>query len=59
MITGVLKQQYRLQRLRDQRLAGHQPDSGPDYETDVKTGVNAGIDMVMVPDHVRARSSTT
>jgi len=23
---------------------------GPDYETDVKVGVNAGIDMVMVPD---------
>ncbi len=23
---------------------------GPDYETDVETGVNAGIDMVMVPD---------
>jgi beta-glucosidase len=23
---------------------------GPDYETDIKTAVNAGIDMVMVPD---------
>ena len=50
LITGVLKEQDRLRRLRDQRLAGHRPDRPGDYATDVRTAVNAGIDMVMVPD---------
>jgi beta-glucosidase len=49
MITGVLKQQYGFSGFVISDWQGIN-QIGPDYETDVKTGVNAGIDMVMVPD---------
>ena len=49
MITGVLKQQYGFNGFVISDWQGIN-QIGPDYETDVKTGVNAGIDMVMVPD---------
>ena len=49
MINGVLKQQYGFKGFVISDWQGIN-QIGPDYETDVKTGVNAGIDMVMVPD---------
>jgi beta-glucosidase len=49
MINGVLKQQYGFSGFVISDWQGIN-QLGPDYETDVKTGVNAGIDMVMVPD---------
>jgi beta-glucosidase len=49
MITGVLKQQYGFDGLVVSDWQGIN-QIGPDYETDVKVGVNAGIDIVMVPD---------
>jgi beta-glucosidase len=49
MITGVLKQQYGFTGFVISDWQGIN-QIGPDYETDVKVGVNAGIDMVMVPD---------
>ncbi len=49
MITGVLKQQYGFDGFVISDWQGIN-QIGPDYETDVKVGVNAGIDMVMVPD---------
>jgi beta-glucosidase len=49
MITGVLKQQYGFGGFVISDWQGIN-QIGPDYETDVKTAVNAGIDMVMVPD---------
>jgi beta-glucosidase len=49
MITGVLKQQYGFSGFVISDWQGIN-QIGPDYETDVKVGVNAGIDMVMVPD---------
>ena len=49
MINGVLKQQYGFDGFVISDWQGIN-QIGPDYETDVKTGVNAGIDMVMVPD---------
>ena len=49
MITGVLKQQYGFDGFVISDWQGIN-QIGPNYETDVKVGVNAGIDMVMVPD---------
>jgi beta-glucosidase len=49
MITGVLKQQYGFKGFVISDWQGIN-QIGPDYETDIKTAVNAGIDMVMVPD---------
>jgi beta-glucosidase len=49
MITGVLKQQYGFSGFVISDWQGIN-QIGPNYETDIKTGVNAGIDMVMVPD---------
>jgi beta-glucosidase len=49
MITGVLKQQFGFTGFVISDWQGIN-QIGPDYETDVETGVNAGIDMVMVPD---------
>ena len=49
MITGVLKQQYGFDGFVISDWQGIN-QIGPDYETDIKVGVNAGIDMVMVPD---------
>jgi beta-glucosidase len=49
MITGVLKQQLGFDGFVISDWQGIN-QIGPDYETDVKVGVNAGIDMVMVPD---------
>ena len=49
MITGVLKQQYGFSGFVISDWQGIN-QIGPDYETDIKTAVNAGIDMVMVPD---------
>jgi beta-glucosidase len=49
MITGVLKQQFGFDGFVISDWQGIN-QIGPDYETDVKVGVNAGIDMVMVPD---------
>ncbi|HEU5332920.1 MAG TPA: carbohydrate binding domain-containing protein [Actinocrinis sp.] len=49
MITGVLKQQYGFSGFVISDWQGIN-QIGPNYETDVETGVNAGIDMVMVPD---------
>jgi beta-glucosidase len=49
MINGVLKQQYGFDGFVISDWQGIN-QLGSDYETDVKTGVNAGIDMVMVPD---------
>ncbi|MDQ1714122.1 MAG: beta-glucosidase, partial [Frankiaceae bacterium] len=49
MITGVLKQQFGFKGFVISDWQGIN-QIGPDYQTDVKIGVNAGIDMVMVPD---------
>src|SRR5258708_21456997 len=49
MITGVLKNQYGFDGFVISDWQGIN-QIGPNYETDVKIGVNAGIDMVMVPD---------
>lgn len=49
MITGVLKQQYGFNGFVISDWQGIN-QIGPDYETDIKIAVNAGIDMVMVPD---------
>jgi beta-glucosidase len=49
LITGVLKQQYGFKGFVISDWQGIN-QIGPDYETDVKIAVNAGIDMVMVPD---------
>jgi beta-glucosidase len=49
MITGVLKHEYGFDGFVISDWQGIN-QIGPDYETDIKTGVNAGIDMVMVPD---------
>src|SRR4029077_2920067 len=49
MINGVLKQRYGFDGFVISDWQGIN-QIGPDYETDVKIGVNAGIDMVMVPD---------
>jgi beta-glucosidase len=49
MIIGVLKQQYGFSGFVISDWQGIN-QIGPDYETDIKIGVNAGIDMVMVPD---------
>jgi beta-glucosidase len=49
MITGVLKQQYGFSGFVISDWQGIN-QIGPDYETDIRTAVNAGIDMVMVPD---------
>jgi beta-glucosidase len=49
LITGVLKQQYGFKGFVISDWQGIN-QIGPDYETDIKTAVNAGIDMVMVPD---------
>jgi beta-glucosidase len=49
MITGVLKQQYGFSGFVISDWQGIN-QIGPNYETDVKIAVNAGIDMVMVPD---------
>ncbi len=49
MITGVLKQQYGFDGFVISDWQGIN-QIGPNYETDIKIGVNAGIDMVMVPD---------
>jgi len=49
MITGVLKQQYGFDGFVISDWQGIN-QIGPNYETDIKVGVNAGIDMVMVPD---------
>ncbi len=47
-ITGVLKQQLGFSGFVISDWQGID-QLGPDYQTDVKLGVNAGIDMVMVP----------
>jgi beta-glucosidase len=49
MITGVLKQQYGFSGfvISDWQAINQ---LGPDYETDVQTSINAGLDMIMVPD---------
>ncbi|MDX6426590.1 MAG: beta-glucosidase [Gaiellaceae bacterium] len=49
MITGVLKQQYGFKGFVISDWQGIN-QIGPNYENDIKTAVNAGIDMVMVPD---------
>jgi beta-glucosidase len=49
MITGVLKQQYGFTGFVISDWQGIN-QIGPNYETDIQTAVNAGIDMVMVPD---------
>jgi beta-glucosidase len=49
LITGVLKQQYGFKGFVISDWQGIN-QIGPDYKNDVKVGVNAGIDMVMVPD---------
>ncbi|MBS2962906.1 glycoside hydrolase family 3 C-terminal domain-containing protein [Actinocrinis puniceicyclus] len=49
MITGVLKQQYGFSGFVISDWQGIN-QIGPDYESDIETAVNAGIDMVMVPD---------
>ena len=48
----------RLRRLRDQRLGGHPPDPGRLRATQVRTGVNAGIDMFMEPNPTTRRTSS-
>jgi beta-glucosidase len=49
MITGVLKQQYGFSGfvVSDWQAINQ---LGPDYETDIETSINAGLDMIMVPD---------
>ncbi|MBR7833454.1 glycoside hydrolase family 3 C-terminal domain-containing protein [Actinospica durhamensis] len=49
MITGVLKQQYGFTGfvISDWQAINQ---LGPDYETDIETAINAGLDMIMVPD---------
>ncbi|WP_051450445.1 glycoside hydrolase family 3 N-terminal domain-containing protein [Actinospica robiniae] len=49
MITGVLKQQYGFTGI---VISDWQAINqlGPDYETDIETSINAGLDMIMVPD---------
>ncbi|HEU5353404.1 MAG TPA: carbohydrate binding domain-containing protein [Actinocrinis sp.] len=49
MITGVLKQQYGFSGfvISDWQAINQ---LGPDYETDIQTSINAGLDMIMVPD---------
>ena len=49
MITGVLKNQFGFKGFVISDWQGIN-QIGPDYKNDVKVGVNAGIDMVMVPD---------
>ncbi|MDX6212850.1 MAG: beta-glucosidase, partial [Frankiales bacterium] len=49
MITGVLKQQFGFKGFVISDWQGIN-QIGPDYKNDVKVGINAGIDMVMVPD---------
>src|SRR3954471_18211446 len=49
MINGVLKQQYGFSGFVISDWQGIN-QIGPDYETDIEVAVNAGIDMVMVPD---------
>jgi beta-glucosidase len=49
MINGVLKQQYGFDGFVISDWQGIN-QLGPNYENDIKVGVNAGIDMVMVPD---------
>ncbi|MBV1853905.1 glycoside hydrolase family 3 N-terminal domain-containing protein [Catellatospora tritici] len=51
-ITGVLKQQLGFKGFVISDWAGID-QLGPDYKNDVKIGVNAGIDMVMVPFNVQ------
>ena len=52
-ITGVLKRSW-ASRLRGQRLGGHPPDRPATTPQQVKIGVNAGIDMFMVPFSIQA-----
>ena len=49
MIAGVLKQQYGFSGfvISDWQAINQ---LGPDYETDIETSINAGLDMIMVPD---------
>lgn len=49
MITGVLKQQYGFSGfvISDWQAINQ---LGPNYETDIQTSINAGLDMIMVPD---------
>ncbi len=49
MITNVLKQQYGFTGfvISDWQAINQ---LGPDYESDIQTSINAGLDMIMVPD---------
>jgi beta-glucosidase len=49
MITGVLKQQYGFPGfvISDWQAINQ---IGPNYEQDIQTSINAGLDMIMVPD---------
>jgi len=49
LITGVLKQQYGFSGfvISDWQAINQ---LGPNYEQDVETSINAGLDMIMVPD---------
>jgi len=49
MITGVLKQQYGFSGfvISDWQAINQ---LGPNYEQDIETSINAGLDMIMVPD---------
>ena len=49
MITGVLKQQYGFSGfvISDWQAINQ---IGPNYEQDIQTSINAGLDMIMVPD---------
>ncbi|GAA5180025.1 hypothetical protein GCM10023322_11360 [Rugosimonospora acidiphila] len=52
MITGVLKNQLGFKGFVVSDWSGID-QIGPDYKNDVKVGVNAGIDMVMVPYNIK------
>lgn len=49
MITGLLKQQLGFQGFVISDYAAID-QIGPDYKNDVKIGINAGLDMIMVPN---------
>jgi beta-glucosidase len=49
MITGLLKQQLGFQGFVISDYAAID-QIGPDYKNDVKVGINAGLDMIMVPN---------
>lgn len=50
MITGVLKDQLGFKGFVISDYAAID-QIGPDYKTDVKIGINAGLDMIMVPNN--------